>query len=234
MGFLGDAWDSMGDAYGKAKTWAFGGDATKGMQSQPQTADYQRDYLKGMLGRQSPTMDAAQSNQARLQQQQLAGMLQGIAGGTRAGAGEMAVNRQVGQANAAQTAQAQMARGTNAALAARQAARNQADIGVSGAGQASMAQMQDQANAMGQLGHLLSQTRQQDIGVAGANQNAAMQLQNMQLGALAQMLGVDQAALQQDLAKRQIALQDKGMFPDLLQAGGSMLAAYGGGGLGRG
>lgn len=217
--------------YGDLGRYLVGGNATKDMATKPASADMQQNYLGGMLGRQAPMMDPTQSNQARAQQGQLAGMLTGIAQGNRAGAGEMAVNRQVGQAQAAQTAGASMARGANAALAARQAARMSADIGINGAGQAAIAQQNDQTNAMGQLGGLLSGMRQQDIGVAGANQAAQMQQQQIQLSALAQMLGVDQATLQQDLAKRQLAAQDKGILPSLLQAGGQIGAAYATGGL---
>jgi hypothetical protein len=213
------------------KNFLVGGNATKDMQTQPQTADFQRGYLMDMLGRSAPTMDAGQSNQTRGQQNQLASMLTGIAQGNRAGAGEMAVNRQVGQAQAAQTAGASMARGANAALANRQAARMSADIGVNGAGQAAIAQTNDQTNAVGQLGGLLSGMRQQDIGVAQGNQQAQMQQQNLQISALAQMLGVDEAALRQDLAKRGLQMQDKGILPGLLQTGGQIGAAAAGGGI---
>jgi hypothetical protein len=54
--------------------------------------------------------------------------------------------------------------------------------------------------------------------------------QQQHISALAQMLGVDQTALQQDLARRGLKMQDKGMFPALLQAGAGIGAAYAGGG----
>ena len=163
----------------------FGGRATEGMSTRPMTGNYQLNYLDQMLGRQAPTMDAGQADQSRAQQQQLAGMLFRQAQGKQAGAGEMAVNRQANQALAQQTAQSQMARGANAALAQRQAARSSADIGVNAAGQASIAQMQDQQSAQNQLGGLLGQTRQQDIGTAQGNQAAQMQQQQVQIAALA-------------------------------------------------
>lgn len=219
------------DFYNDAKNWMFGGNATKGMASGPASGAYQTGYLKQFNDRAAPMMSTGQSDQVRAQQGQLAGMLFGQATGANPGAGEMAVNRQVGSAMAQQTAQAQMARGANSALAARNAARANADIGVNGAGQAAIAQMQDQTNAQNQLGGLLGGMRQQDIGIAGANQNAQMQQQQLQLGALAQMLGVDQATLQQDLAKRGLQMQDKGMLPGLLQAGGQIGAAYATGGM---
>lgn len=206
-------------------SWWFGGDATKGMQTQPQTGDYQRSYLQQMLGQSAPQMNDAQSNQGRAQQGQLANILMGVATGNQAGPGELAVQRQVGNAMAQQTAQASMARGADAALAARSAMRNQADIGVNGAGQAGIAQMQDKANAANQLASVLGTQRAQDIGVAQGNQNAGLQQQQLQLGMLAQLLGVDQTALAQDLAKRKLGMQDQGMFPGLLQVGGQIASA---------
>lgn len=214
MGF----WSTVGD-------YVFGGAAGNDMPTTTKTGDEQRGYIRDMLGRQAPQMDASQSNQARGQQQNLAQMLQGVASGQQVGAGEMAVNRQANQANAAQNAQASMARGANAALAARSAARNQADIGTNAAGQAAQAQMQDASNAQGQLSGLLGTMRGQDIGVAGANQNAQMSQQNVQLAGLAQMLGIDQAELNAALGKAQVNGADKGMFGSLLQAGGQVGAA---------
>lgn len=204
----------------------FGGSATKGMLTGPQTGQYQRDYLQGdFMNRQAPQMDQGQSDQTRAQQGQLAQMLFRTASGQQQGAGELAAQRGVNNAMAQQTSAAQMARGANAALAARNAARSTADIGVNGAGQMGIARMQDQQGAVSQLGGLLGQQRGQDIGVAQGNQQAQMGQQQLQLSALAQMLGVDQAALQQDLAKRGLKMQDKGILPSLLQSGGQALAA---------
>jgi hypothetical protein len=207
------------------KNFLFGGKATKGMASGPQSADYQHGYLQQFNNRQAPAMDAGQADQTRGQQGQLANMLFQQARGQTPGAGELAVQRQAGNAMAQQTSAAQMARGANAALAARNAARTTADIGANAAGQASIAQMQDQQAATHQLGGLLGNMRGQDIGVAQGNQQAQMQQQQLQLQSLAQMLGVDVATLQQDLAKRGLAAQDKGMLPSLLQIGGQMGAA---------
>jgi hypothetical protein len=192
----------------------------------PQTADYQRSYLQnGILQQSAPQMNTAQSDQTRGQQGQLAQMLMRTATGQQMGPGAAMVQRGVNAAQAAQTSNAMMSRGADAALAARNAARNSADIGVNGAGQMGVAQMQDVNNAQGQLAGLLGQTRTQDIGVAQGNQQAQMQQQQLQLNALAQMLGVDTATLQQDLAKRGIQMQDKGMLPGLLQVGGQIAAA---------
>ncbi len=214
-----------------AKTWLLGGKATEGMAGGPASAEYQTGYLKDMLGRSAPTLDAGQSNQTRGQQDQLAGMLFQQATGQRQGAGELAVQRQANNAMANTTSAAQMARGANTAMVMRNAARTNADIGVNAAGQAGIAQLQDQQAATHQLGGLLGTQRGQDIQTAGANQAAQMQQQQMQLGALAQMLGVDVATLQQDLAKRGIQMNDKGMLPSLLQAGGQIGAAYATGGM---
>lgn len=213
--------------------WLFGHDGsaiTRGMPGTLPTGAEQRTGLRQLLGNQAPMLDQGQSNQVRQQQMGLADMLMRTAQGNQPGAGEMAVNRQAGQAQAAQMAQAQMARGAGAGLAARNAARNSAEIGVNAAGQAAQAQIADQANAQNQLNALLGTTRQQDIGIAGANQNAQMAQQNLQLNALAQMLGVDQAALQYELAKKQlqVANKDPGMLSSLLQAGGQIGAAYAG------
>jgi hypothetical protein len=217
--------------------WLFGGGATKSMPTGPRTGDYQRGYLQNdFMNRDAPMLNAGQSDQSRGQQQQLAQMLFQQATGQRQGAGELAVQRQANNAMANTTSASQMARGANTAMAMRNAARTNADIGVNAAGQAGIAQLQDQQSAQNQLGGLLGGMRGQDIQTAGANQQAQMQQQQLQLAALAQMLGVDQAALQQDLAKRNIDLNDKGMLPSLLQIGGQIgaAAATGGGGLAAG
>jgi hypothetical protein len=201
--------------------WLVGGNATKGMLSGPQTGAYQRGYLQNdFMQRGAPMMNTGMADQARGGQSQLAQMLFQQATGQRQGAGELAVQRQAGNAMAQQTSQAQMARGSNAALAGRAAARMNADIGTNAAGQAGIAQMQDQQSAQNQLGGLLGMQRGQDIQTAGANQQSQLAQQQLQLSALAQMLGVDEAALRQDQAKRAIGLQDKGNLATLLQIGG--------------
>lgn len=219
------SWDWSG-----AKNWLVGGNATQGMPTGPASGAYQTGYLQNnFMTRPAPTMDAGQSDQTRGQQGQLASMLFKTATGQQLGPGAMAAQHGINNAQAAQTSNAMMARGADSALAARTAARNSADIGVNGAGQMGVAQMQDVNNAQGQLSGLLGQTRQQDIGVAQGNQQAQMQQQGLQLSALAQMLGVDQATLAQDLARRGIKMQDKGMLPGLLQVGGQIGAAAAGG-----
>lgn len=234
MGFLSDVGNGIASGASSFKDWLVGGKATDNMPTQPQTADYQRNYLQNYLATGAPVMNTAQVNQARGQQQQLGDMLFRTANGQQAGAGELAVQRQANRALANQTSTAQMARGANAALAARNAARNSADIGVNAAGQAGIAQLNDVTAAQSQLGQLLGTQRAQDIQVAGANQQAELGQRQLQLGALAQMLGVDEATLRQDLAKRGLNMQDQGMLGTLLQVGGQVGAAYATGGMGGG
>ena len=208
-----------------------------------------------------------QIDQARGGMLGAANRLGGIASGAQLGAGELGVNRQIGAATAAQQSAARMARGANAALAYRNAARNTADIGLAGAGMASQAAAQDQANANAQLGQIYGNLYGQDANVAAQNAQLAQQtalqqgafdqqtalanaqagnataLANLQaqlaqtgmndqqqLAALGQMLGWDQATLQAQLAKAQIAAGDKGILPGLLQVGGQLGAAYATGG----
>jgi hypothetical protein len=216
----------------------------------------------GAQGRAAPTAQAAQLGAAHQlatgqMDQSRAGMLGvtnrlgAVAGGAQMGAGEMAVNNQIGRAQAAQMAAARGARGAGAALAFRQAARNNADLGLAGAAQAAQSRMGDQQAANQQLGALYGSMYGQDAGVAAqnaqfgqqamlqqgqfqqqanmANQGAQLQQTAMndaqQIQALGQILGWDQARLQAELAKAGIQAGDKGIFPQLLQAGGSIGAA---------
>lgn len=169
------------------------------------------------------------------------GRLGAIAAGTQQGAGEMAVNAQVGRANAAQMAAARASRGANAALAYRNAMRNQADIGLAGAGQAGAARLQDQAAANQQLGGLYSNLYGQDIGVAGqnaqlsqaaqqANLQAALQQQQMndayQIQALGQMQGWSQQqidAYRAQLQQQQIDLNKPNVLGNLAQGAGTYM-----------
>lgn len=212
------AWDSF-------KNWMFGGKATSGMPTGPQTGGQQRSYLTAFANQPAPTMNTGQSDQARAGQSQLADMLMRTVQGQQKGPGELAVQRQAGSALANQAAMAQMSRGAGSGMAARNAARAGADIGVNAAGQAGIAQLQDRTAAGNQLAGLLGMQRQQDIGVAGANQQAQLAQQQQDLQAMAQMLGVDVATLQQEMAKRQLQMGDKGMLPSLLQIGGQIGAA---------
>jgi len=248
-------------AWGWFKNRFFGGDASKGLDAKFQHGDLIGRTGENQLGliaqRQAPQIAgpgaAAQlaggpQDEVRAQQMALGNQLGQIAGGTRVGAGEMAVNRQANQAGAAQMAAARAVRGSNAALAARGAARNIADLGTNAAGMAQQAALGDQANAQNQLGSLLAGTRGQDIGYAG--QNATLQQQNQQLGQqalmanqgaelqsrgindaanqayMAQLQGLDEAQLKAELAKRGFQMGDKGQIGALLQAGGQFLSSY--------
>lgn len=168
--------------------------------------------------RQAPSITGAQFNVDPFGRQGLVdttGRLGAIAAGTQQGAGEMAVNAQVGRANAAQMAAARASRGANAALAYRNAMRNQADIGLAGAGQAGAARLQDQAAANSQLGTMYGNLYGQDAAIAAqnaqlgqaaqiANQQARIQSQAqndaMQIQALGQLLGWDQQQINAHLA----------------------------------
>lgn len=179
----------------------------------------------------------------------VANRLGGIAGGQQMGAGELAVNHQLGQGMAAQTAAARMAHGANAAIAARNAMRNQADMQFAGAGQAAQYRMQDQAAANQQLGSLYGNLYGQDATIAAqnaqlgqstqiANQQAQMQQQGMndamQMQALGQMLGWSQDQINAYMAqtqRQQANQQAPNLGASLLQNGGQMLAL---GGLFRG
>lgn len=261
MGF----WDTLGqgaldvgtlgaDRIPGAGNFFFGGDATKSIDAMPGNYTAATNQLGQLAqsagGRAAPVVTAAQLDPSNLNQSR-AGLLstaQGlgrIASGQQAGAGELAVNRQVGQATAAQAAAARMARGANAALAYRNAARNTADIGLGGAGAAATAQMADQQAANAQLASVYGGMYGQDANVAQANaqlmQGASLANQQatltsrgqndaLQIQALGQQLGWDQARINDEIQKAQVAAGDKGIFPSLLQVAGSIGAAAATGG----
>jgi hypothetical protein len=231
------------------KNLMVGGDLTNSIDAQPK----QYDYATGQLGqiansagnRAAPTiqgtqLDPTQMAQSRAGSYSVANRLGAIAGGQQMGAGELAVNHQLGQAVAQQVAQARMARGVNGALAARNAARNSADVGMQAAGIAAQSRMTDQANANQQLAGIYGNLYGQDASVAAQNaqlgQSAQVANQNAQLAqtqmndymriqALGQMLGWDQTRIAAEMQKAGIALGDKGILPSLLQVGGAAAAA---------
>ncbi len=207
--------------------------------ARPEHAEFFDGYLRNRLGQpaqQAPMFESPDQAAARAQMQQQANRLGSIASGQTAGAGEIAVNRQVGQAVAGQQSMAQSARGGNAALAGRLAARNAATIGVDGAGMAAQAQMGDQAQANQQLASVLSGMRGQDIGIGQGNQSSQLQQTGMnnqaELGFLAQMLGMDQATLQGFLQNRQLDIQAEANKPDrigqVLGAGATISGSFAG------
>lgn len=137
-------------------------------------------------------------------------------------------------AGAGQAAQARMAdqQGANAQLGQVYGGMYGQDANVA----AQNAQLGQQA--MLQQGAMDQQTMlanaQAGNTVALANLQAQLAQSGMndqqQLAALGQMLGWDQATIQAQLAKAQIAANDKGILPGLLQVGGQIGAAYATGG----
>lgn len=197
-------------------------------------------------GRMAPVVNASWLNDTQMLQSRgglmdTAGRLQGIAAGTQQGAGEMAVNAQLGRAAAAQNAAARMARGANAALAYRNAMRNQADMGLAGAAQAAQSRMQDQAQANAQLSQIYGSMYGQDASVAGqnatlaqqaslANQGAYLTQQQLndarQMQAYQQMLAWDAANNGQQIDWAKFNASQPNIGANMLQAGGSILAGY--------
>lgn len=246
MGF----WDSVNTGifgtgndlhYQGAHEWLFGGGATKGLNTNLGGYQQAQNTLGGIAGAQAPTVQGMQLSpdqmaQSRQGSYDVANRLGAIAGGQQAGAGELAVNRQVSQANAQQTANARMARGANAAIAYRNAARMQADQGLQGAGLAAQAQMQDQQGANQQLGQIYGQLYGQDAAVAAqnaqlgqqanlANQQAALQNRALQIQALGQQLGWSQQQVELELKRAGIDAADQGMFAGILKGVGTMMAS---------
>lgn len=211
--------------------------------------------LGGVQGRQAPQSGNIQMgnvdyrNQAArsAQQGQQISQLQGIASGQQAGAGELAVNRQVQQALGAQQGAAMMQRGSAASTAGLGASRNMADIGIQGAGQAAQAQMADQGQAQQLLAQALGGARQQDIGVAQMQQNqifqqagldqatslanaqARLQMMGMNdqaaIAYLAQLTGMNAAEMQARLAQEGAVMGQQGLIGPLLQTAGTVGAA---------
>lgn len=254
MSFWGGVKNAVGGFGRKAKDLLIGGSAVKNLPTNLPQYDATTNRLGQIAdtaqGRIAPTIGAMQlaggpQDQARQGMMDVTGRLGGIAAGTQAGAGELAVNRQLGSAFAAQNSAARSARGPMSALAYRNAMRNSADIGLSGAGMAAQAQMQDQQAANQQLGALYGTMRGQDIQFAGenaqlgqqanmANQQAQLNQTQMndayQIQAIGQQLGWDQARINLELQRAGIKMQDKGILPGLIQAGGSALISKGVGG----
>lgn len=227
-----------------------GGQAGNAINAKPQQYDFATGQLNQLAqtagNRAAPQITGAQLDPTQMGQSRaglfgVANRLGAIAGGQALGAGEMAVNRQIGQATAAQMAGARSAHGANAALAYRNAMRNTADIGLAGAGQAAQAQLADQAAANQQLGSIYGSAYGQDASVAAqnaqlgqgaqiANQGATLQQRQMndalQIQALGQMLGWDQATINAQIAKANANAQDKGILGGALQTAGQIGAAY--------
>lgn len=252
-----DAINAVGGAIGDAANWVNDlgkNHAADAINAKPQQYDFATGQLgqiaSGAAGRAAPQIGGTQLRVDQAGRQGMldtAGRLGAIAAGTQQGAGEMALNAQLGRANAAQIAAARASRGANAALAYRNAMRNQADIGLAGAGQAGAARLQDQAAANAQLGSLFGNVYGQDIGVAGqnaqlgqaaqlANQNATLQQTQLndaaRIQAIGQMLGWDQTMINAQIQKAQMNANDKGLLGQAMQFGGQALVGYATGALG--
>lgn len=184
--------------------------------------NYMNQNLPGLQNRQAPTIDPAFRNAQIAQMSQL----QGVANGNVQGAGELAVQRQMQNAMAAQQAQAMMARGGgNAALAMRNSARNQAGIGLSAAGQGQQAAMGDQMAAQGLLGQIGAQGRAGDLGVGQMQQQQTGMNDQAIAGMLGQYSGLTQAQLNNQTQRYGINQSSPGMLGPLISAGGQIGAA---------
>jgi hypothetical protein len=162
-------------------------------------------------------------DQYRQRSMALIDRINGVANGTQLGGGEMAAQREGNRAIAQQQAIARSQRGGGAAMAARGAAMNSANIGLNTAGQAAQARVQDQQIANQTMGQLIDSGRQQDVGLAtsqaGFQQQAGLanQASRNQVG-LANMDAKNQAVFQQagldqatSLTNMQSQLQQTGM-----------------------
>ncbi len=194
-------------------------------------------------GRDAPMIAPAQQiglgGSGRDVQMQVANRLLGIGSGQQMGAGELAVQRQGTRALAQNQAMARMARGSNAAIAGRDAARAAGEIGLQTAGQAQGAALNDQMAALGQAGQVGGQLRGQDIDVQGRNQAATNQRaieqvraqlaqtgmnDQAQVAYMAQMFGISQAEMQGLLSRESLRLGNAApsIFPAVLQAAGTV------------
>lgn len=218
--------------WGSVRNYLVGGDAAKGIDTKLGNYDQATSQLgqiaQNAQGRAAPVASAVQAGRVQLGapaqlatgqiDQSRGGMLGvannlgAIASGQQMGAGELAVNRQLGAATAAQQSAARMARGATAALAYRNAARNTADIGLQGAGLAAQSRMQDQQAAQAQLGQLYGNMYGQDANVAAQNAQLGQQAM-LQQGAMDQQttLANAQAGNTVALANLQAQLAQTGM-----------------------
>lgn len=216
--------------WGDAKNYVFGKDADPAnatLKDGQAIRDVSNTRIQDLMGRQAPQADRTQvGNVARVSGQRLspeqeewrkrqlamANRLQGVASGEQAGAGELAARRMGDRGMAQQIAMGSMARGGNAAMGARTAARGVADISQATAGQAQQAALQDQSAANQTLGQLMAQGRGQDVDVSSQNanlmQNANLANMSAENQRVFQQAGLDQAT---SLANMQAKLSTMGM-----------------------
>lgn len=193
-------------------------------QFQPNDGAIQHNAAMGM-NQAAPTIDPSQQAQFRQMQMQQAQQLQRIASGQQQGAGELAIQRQVANAQAAQQAQARMARGGNAGMANLQASRAQAGIGLQGAGQSQQAALSDQQAAQSQLANSLNQGRSGDMSLAQGNANLQAGQNQIAQGYNQQLVTEGGNELQGANSNWQAAQQDHGILGGLFNTAGSMFAA---------
>lgn len=183
--------------------------------------------VAGLQNRAAPQLNAGPQDQFRNAQMQQMGQLQHIAGGQQAGAGELAVQRQMQNALAGQQAMARIRGAGGGGMLA--ASRQGAALGSSAAGMGQQAAMQDQMNAQGLLANVAGQGRGQDIGFANSN----AQLQQNQMGMNDQayqafinsLTGMDANQQAAQVAAMQAATQRQGLLGGLLSTGGQVAGA---------
>lgn len=236
VGALGSIGGSTGPGFSMQNFLLGSNGATtqSGMYNSPYADQGQmQKYIQAGMSQAAPQLDPSQQAQFRAMQMAQAQQLQGVASGQQQGAGELAVQRQVANAQAAQQAQAMMARGgQNAALAYRGAANAQAGIGLQGAGQSQQAAMQDQMQAQGLLSGALQNGRQGDIGFAGQNAQLQAGQNQLQLGYTNALGTMDANQLNAQTAAFTAGQQNKGLLGSLISAGGQAASAGATGGAG--
>lgn len=243
--WLKEAWNKIEDnpdwSWHGAHNWFVGGDATKNIDPKLAGFDQAQAQLGGLSQQQAPQiagtqLATGQTDQSRAGLMGTADSLGRIASGQQAGAGELAVNRQLGAANAQQASLARQAHGANSALAYRNAGRMMADQGLQGAGMAAQAQMQDQQAANALRGQLYGQAYNQDASMAQqnaqlgqqaqlANQQATLQNRALQTQALGQQLGWSQAQIDEQIKRGAVESADKGIIGGLFGGLGGGLAS---------
>lgn len=179
------------------------------------------------------------AEQARAQQQTLAGQLARSAAGLGPSLAEMQTRQGFEQAINAQAAMAGGQRG-NPALAQRIAAGQSAQLLGQGAQAAGMARLAEQQQAQQALAGLLGTQRQQDLGTAGLAQGLIGTGVQAQLGAgglsaglagqqLAAAQGTQQATTQVGLAERQAQAEELARRQQMIMQGVGMgLQTFGG------
>jgi Chaperone of endosialidase len=160
------------------------------------------------------------------------GQLQGIASGQQQGAGELAVQRQAQNAQAAQQAQMRMrGGGAGGGLASLNQANAGAGISSNAMGMGQQAAMGDQMNAQGLAAQIAAQGSGQDQQTKLANLDAQLKQMGMddaqRLAYLQQLTGMNATSLQTSVGAMQAAQAGNkpGIFPGLLQVGGQLGAA---------